>query len=178
MADLHYLHEAAILYNLKQRHGQNLPYTRVGDIVVAVNPFVWIEGLYSAEKQALYAKHLIWDAKDYEVEKDVIELHQEDVSDLGNISDMGEGDLDSIGGMGTGTNIPMTPSGKMISFRTLNSEANSDESSTKSKKNEPMAHGSIYSKLGLEPHVYETASLAYRGLSSDRKNQTILVSGG
>jgi len=39
MCDLPYLHEAAIVYNLRARHRQKNPYTRVGDIVIAVNPF-------------------------------------------------------------------------------------------------------------------------------------------
>lgn len=39
MADLPNLHEAAILYNLKARHSEGNPYTRVGDIMVAMNPF-------------------------------------------------------------------------------------------------------------------------------------------
>mmetsp|Transcript_22724 Transcript_22724/g.30071 ORF Transcript_22724/g.30071 Transcript_22724/m.30071 type:complete len:1523 (-) Transcript_22724:252-4820(-) len=60
MADLPFLHEAAILYNLRERHGNGIPYTRVGDIVVAMNPFQWIDGLYSQEKQAFYSENLIW----------------------------------------------------------------------------------------------------------------------
>lgn len=39
LADLPHLHEAAILYNLKDRHKRGVPYTRVRDIVVAVNPY-------------------------------------------------------------------------------------------------------------------------------------------
>ena len=39
MADLPHLHEAAILYNLKERIANAVPYTRVGDIMVAMNPF-------------------------------------------------------------------------------------------------------------------------------------------
>ena len=39
MCDLPSLHEAAILYNLKARHEDLKPYTRVGDIVIAMNPF-------------------------------------------------------------------------------------------------------------------------------------------
>ena len=31
--------QAAILYNLKARHSQGIPYTRTGDIVIAVNPY-------------------------------------------------------------------------------------------------------------------------------------------
>ena len=178
MADLHYLHEAAILYNLKQRHGQNLPYTRVGDIVVAVNPFEWIDGLYSSEKQAIYAKHLIWDAvdskQDEEGDDGLIAFRQEDVSDLGNISEIANDENDSFGVLGAMP--PLTPSGKMIKFRKINADGKSNDV-PQSERHEPMSHGSLYSKLGLEPHVYETAALAYRGLASDRKNQTILVSG-
>ena len=39
MVDLPYLHEAAILYNLKHRHSNGVPYTRTGDIIIAVNPY-------------------------------------------------------------------------------------------------------------------------------------------
>ena len=39
MCDLPSLHEAAIMYNLKARHEGMEPYTRVGDIVIAMNPF-------------------------------------------------------------------------------------------------------------------------------------------
>lgn len=175
MADLHFLHEAAILYNLKQRHAQNLPYTRVGDIIVAVNPFQWIDGLYSSEKQSLYAQHLIWDAKDFDVDEKTMGSQQEDVSDLGNISDAGESGVYDTFGDVSGM-APLTPAGKTISFQVHESEAQKKKDS--SERHEPMSHGSIYSRLGLEPHVYEAASLAYRGLACDRENQTILVSGG
>jgi len=99
MVDLPYLHEAAILYNLKQRHKNGIPYTRTGDIVIAVNPYQWINGLYSPDKRDAYANELVWsgDKKD--------------------------------------------------------------------------------SKLTIEPHVYETSSLAYKGLACDAQNQSILVSG-
>ena len=39
IADLPHLHEAAVLYNLKDRHSRAVPYTRVGDIIVAMNPY-------------------------------------------------------------------------------------------------------------------------------------------
>ena len=45
-----------------------MPYTRVGDIMVAMNPFQWIEGLYSRENQASYADVLIWKNADAERE--------------------------------------------------------------------------------------------------------------
>jgi myosin heavy subunit len=60
MAELPHLHEAAILYQVKERHVHQKPYTRVGEIVVAVNPCQWISGLYSREKQEMYAKILVW----------------------------------------------------------------------------------------------------------------------
>ena len=39
MADLSHLHEASMLYNLKELKFKNIPYLRVGDIIVATNPF-------------------------------------------------------------------------------------------------------------------------------------------
>jgi len=61
MADLPFLHEAAILYNLKQRHFEQQPYTRVGEIIVAMNPFTWMNDLYSQKTRDLYAKSLVWE---------------------------------------------------------------------------------------------------------------------
>jgi len=60
MADLPFLHEAAILYNVKERHCRGVPYTRVGDIIVATNPFQWIDGLYSMDNQRFYARRHFW----------------------------------------------------------------------------------------------------------------------
>ncbi len=114
MADLPFLHEAAILYNLKQRHYDQQPYTRVGDIIIAMNPFTWMNDLYSQETRDLYAKSLVWEAK----------LDDE------------EDDEETIG-----------------------------------------TFGSVYDKLGIDPHVYETSCLAYRGLALSGQSQTILVSG-
>jgi len=64
MADLMHLHEAAILYQTKQRHLAKKPYTRVGEIVVAVNPCKWIDGLYSEDEQFFYAKNFVWNAEE------------------------------------------------------------------------------------------------------------------
>ena len=121
MADLTNLHEAAILYNLKTRHSDGNPYTRVGDIMVAVNPFQWINGLYSEEKRAFYAKNLIWQT---------------------------------------------SSGGPMKSSQLLATAAA-----------EKQALGYEYEKLGIKPHVYETASLSYLGLAMDKSDQTILVTG-
>lgn len=60
MAELPHLHEAAILYQVKERHVRQKPYTRVGEILVAINPCQWIDGLYSKEEQEKYAKILVW----------------------------------------------------------------------------------------------------------------------
>ena len=65
MVDLSFLHEAAILYNLKARHGRGIPYTRTGDIVIAVNPYQWITELYSEERRIDYAEKLVWNGEFY-----------------------------------------------------------------------------------------------------------------
>ncbi|KAG2831591.1 hypothetical protein PC112_g7225 [Phytophthora cactorum] len=54
MTALNYLHEAAILYNVKKRFLQKLPYTYTGDICIAVNPYQWLPELYSEQTQSQY----------------------------------------------------------------------------------------------------------------------------
>jgi len=63
MVDLPFLHEAAILYNLKARHVQSLPYTRTGDIILACNPYKWFHNLYSEEQRRLYSQALVWNGQ-------------------------------------------------------------------------------------------------------------------
>lgn len=46
MAKLDHLHEASLLHNLVRRHAAALPYTATGPIVLAVNPYRWLDGLY------------------------------------------------------------------------------------------------------------------------------------
>lgn len=41
MTRLDYLHEPAILFNLRRRFFRALPYTYTGDIVIACNPYRW-----------------------------------------------------------------------------------------------------------------------------------------
>lgn len=60
MTALPHLHEAAMLYNLKGRHMVGKPYTRVSDVMVAMNPFHRIDKLYSSERQRFYAQQLVW----------------------------------------------------------------------------------------------------------------------
>ncbi|KAL3943174.1 MAG: hypothetical protein SGARI_000030 [Bacillariaceae sp.] len=90
---------AGILYNLKDRHANGKPYTRTGDIVIAVNPFQWFKEIYTEKVRNRYARVLVWDNQ--------------------------EGD--------------------------------------------PRSQ--------VEPHVYETSALAYKGLAFDNRDQSILVSG-
>ncbi|TMW57353.1 hypothetical protein Poli38472_003278 [Pythium oligandrum] len=54
MISLNYLHEAAILYNVKQRFQQKLPYTYTGDICIAVNPYQWLPELYAEDQHLKY----------------------------------------------------------------------------------------------------------------------------
>jgi hypothetical protein len=63
LADLRELHMATILFNLKERHFVQKPYTRVGDILIAMNPFIWIDRLYTPENRDIYSHHLIWNCK-------------------------------------------------------------------------------------------------------------------
>ena len=91
--------QAAILYNLKDRHGKGFPYTRTGDIIIAVNPFQWFTDIYTEKVRNRYARALVWDNT--------------------------EGDPRST----------------------------------------------------VDPHVYETSALSYKGLAFDDMDQSILVSG-
>jgi len=64
MVDLPYLHEAAILFNLKARHVKALPYARVSDIVIAINPYQWLTALYEDSVRMHYAKKIVWEKSD------------------------------------------------------------------------------------------------------------------
>ncbi|TMW58494.1 hypothetical protein Poli38472_010053 [Pythium oligandrum] len=57
MCELHYLHEPAIVYNIRDRFLSRVPYTYTGKIVVAVNPYQWIKPLYTDALQELYTQH-------------------------------------------------------------------------------------------------------------------------
>jgi len=99
MVELPILNEAAILYNIKARHQNGLPYTRTGDIVISVNPYQWLNHLYEEDVKMRYANTLVW------------KQHSQD------------------------------------------------------------------SRRMVEPHIYETSSLCYKGLALDNRDQSILVSG-
>jgi len=61
MVELPFLHEAGILYNLKARHAKGKPYTRTGDIIVAINPFQWFTEIYTDSVRTKYSNKLVWE---------------------------------------------------------------------------------------------------------------------
>ena len=54
MIKLNYLHEAAILFNVKKRFLGGHPYTYTGNITIAVNPYRWLPDLYAEQKRQQY----------------------------------------------------------------------------------------------------------------------------
>ncbi|CEG45057.1 myosinlike protein [Plasmopara halstedii] len=53
---LRYLNEPSILFNLKQRFTASKPYTYTNEIVIAVNPYKWIDNLYGDHLHEQYLK--------------------------------------------------------------------------------------------------------------------------
>jgi myosin-5 len=76
-----FLQQAAILYNLKQRHLDDHPYTRTGDIIIAVNPFQWFKDLYTEKVRAAYSNTLVWEDHEGDARK-LVEPHVYEVSAL------------------------------------------------------------------------------------------------
>jgi hypothetical protein len=60
MSELPFLHEASILYQIKDRHARQKPYTRVAEIIVAVNPCHFVPNMYSEDEQKQYAMRLVY----------------------------------------------------------------------------------------------------------------------
>ena len=56
MITLGYLHEPAILFNIKTRFQTELPYTYTGNICIAVNPYQWLGHLYEETQHLRYLK--------------------------------------------------------------------------------------------------------------------------
>jgi myosin heavy subunit len=105
--------QAAILYNLKLRHIQEKPYTRTGDVVVAMNPYQWYHHLYQPDQQYYYASRLMWN----------------------------------------------------------------DLLATKQPPEEVPTENKAPAKKDVPPHVYETSTLAFKGMALWGRPQSILVSG-
>ncbi|KAL0592227.1 hypothetical protein ABG067_000334 [Albugo candida] len=53
---LRFLNEPSILFNLKKRFESSQPYTYSTDIVIALNPYKWIDNLYGHDTHAQYLK--------------------------------------------------------------------------------------------------------------------------
>ncbi|KAL3924551.1 MAG: hypothetical protein SGILL_000976 [Bacillariaceae sp.] len=81
MVELPFLHEAGILYNLKQRHLDCKPYTRTGDIIIAVNPFQWFKEIYTEKVRAKYSNKLVWEEHEGDARK-LVDPHVYEVSAL------------------------------------------------------------------------------------------------
>ena len=62
MRDLPYSNEPSILYNLKDRYEiHKTPYTRAtSSVMVAINPYEWIDGLYADRLRKEYADRIVW----------------------------------------------------------------------------------------------------------------------
>jgi len=57
------------------------PYTRTGDIIIAVNPFQWFTELYTEKKRVYYSNRLVWEAAGNDP-RDGMEPHVYEVSAL------------------------------------------------------------------------------------------------
>ena len=79
MIDLPFLHEPGILYNLQTRFMNDRPYTRTGDILIAVNPYQWLHKIYTVEKRKHYMPDNIYDPASGMVKKST-EPHVYEVS--------------------------------------------------------------------------------------------------
>lgn len=129
MVDLRFLHEAAILYNLKARHAKSTPYTRTGDIVIAVNPYQWLNDLYSEETRCMYADKLIWNAPNDSDPKLDVTPHVYEVSSLSYRGLASDGQDQSIlvsGESGAGK----TETVKILMSHLASIQSNSEDSST------------------------------------------------
>ncbi len=66
---------------MKKRHIEGKPYTRTGDIIIAVNPFQWFTDLYTEEKRSLYSNKLVWSDSKKDA-RDGLDPHVYEVSAL------------------------------------------------------------------------------------------------
>jgi myosin V len=55
------------------------PYTRTGDIIIAVNPFQWFHHLYTENQRTLYSNQIVWDVSEKDP-RDGMEPHVYEVS--------------------------------------------------------------------------------------------------
>ena len=66
---------------MKKRHIEGKPYTRTGDIIIAINPFQWFTQLYTEQQRSLYSNKLVWNQSDKDM-REGLEPHVYEVSAL------------------------------------------------------------------------------------------------
>ena len=66
---------------MKARHCAAKPYTRVSDIVIAVNPYQWLTHLYEDSVRMHYAQKIVWEKSESDPRKG-LEPHIYEVSSL------------------------------------------------------------------------------------------------
>jgi myosin-5 len=66
---------------LKSRHCDGKPYSRVADIVIAVNPYQWLTDLYTDKVRMHYAQKIVWDKNENDP-RDGLPPHLYEVSSL------------------------------------------------------------------------------------------------
>jgi myosin heavy subunit len=66
---------------MKKRHIEGKPYTRTGDIVIAINPFQWFTHLYTEDQRSLYSNKLVWNDSNKDM-REGLEPHVYEVSAL------------------------------------------------------------------------------------------------
>jgi myosin V len=66
---------------MKKRHIDGKPYTRTGDIIIAINPFQWFTELYTEKKRTYYSNRIVWEASDNDP-RDGMEPHVYECSAL------------------------------------------------------------------------------------------------
>jgi myosin-5 len=71
LIDLPFLHEPGILYNLRTRFLNDKPYTRTGDILIAVNPYQWLSKIYTTQNRKLYTPETTYDPYSGMVKKEM-----------------------------------------------------------------------------------------------------------
>jgi myosin V len=67
---------------MKKRHIDGKPYTRTGDIVIAINPFQWFTHLYTESQRSLYSNRIVWSKGTGKDPRDELEPHVYECSSL------------------------------------------------------------------------------------------------
>jgi hypothetical protein len=159
-----------VLYNLKELYCNPppspstsgcVPYTRVGDIVIALNPFVWMKDLYSTRKQAYYADALIWSIPPPMAKRPSMELITDATLTLPSIT----------------TEIKLHATDTRLHESSPSSREGINTIFKPPEELTPKAASFFTRAKYYSPHIYETTALAFRSMIYHHKNQTILVSG-